>query len=500
MTMVALLGNPVESASPLTLATPHTLSQMLTEPTATNPTPQLKETPISHSIASLRDIPTDVPTTAATSDIYNANDDDRCRTCPSINDDNKTLDPTSLPTWDYRTFLKERLALYNELFPPSTGALIVSTQETQTVPITPADSIVATSDPPAATDPDRITLPKELDALPNALHNELTCMRSTGTLLTCTTDDNYISTTVTPDNDRDQIVNICDERHSNETHHDENQHSNHGYAHHPHDNHASNPRVHEISDADRTANDCRRDDDQNKTNATEQAAHDNNTCENDGCIQPMSPMRHSRQYTPTFPIIGSAINNQHQCQTNLAPSARKQREVETTHAANIHDPTLAQLWIVLEQLEEINIQFARWVDTLTSERTTTTPDNTPGNQMNPLDAPIVTMPTIIQSTPSQHNKYPAYTFLATRVNDPTGGMFFLLPALDRHSPTVRPPPWPPPTPQTKGPNKDHPQNRTQITNLLPTPDTRLFRLMLHRHNPIWPSPIPRRTCALLNCT
>jgi len=500
MTMVALLGNPVESASPLTLATPHTLSQMLTEPTATNPTPQLKDTPFSHSFASLRDIPTEVPTTAATSDIYDADDDDRCRTCPSINDDNTTPDPTSLPTWDLRTYLTERFALYNELFPLSTGASIVSTQATRTVPITPADSLVATSDPPAATDPDRTTLLKELDALSNALHNELTRMRSTGTLPTCTTDNNCISTTVTTDNNRDQIVNINDERLSNATHHDDNQHSNHGYAHHPHDNHANDTQINEISDADRTANDRRSDDDQNKTNATEQAAHDNKPCENDGCIQPMSTMWHSRQYTPTSPIIGSATNTQHQRQTEFAPSARNLREVETINAANKPDPTLAQLWSVLKQLEEINIQFARWVDTLTSERTTTTPDNTPSNQMNPLDAPTVTMPTIIQSTPSQHNKHQAYTFLVTRGNDPTGGMFLLLSPSAKHLLNVHIPPWPPPRAQTKGPNQDLPWNHTQITNLLSTPDARLFRLMPHEHNPIWPSPIPRRTCALLNCT
>jgi len=374
MTMVALLGNPVESASPLTLATPHTLSQMLTEPTVTNPTPQLIETPISNSIASLRDIPTDVPTTAATSDVYDADDDARCRTCPSINDDNTTPHP----------FLKKLDALH------------------------------------------RITLLKELDALQDTLHKELNRMRSNGTLPPCTTDATYVPTIVITNHDRDQTVN-SDERYSNETHHDENQHSNHGYA-HPNDNHASDTSITEISDhAACTANDSRRDDhqhdDKNKSNATEQAAHDNNTCEHDGCIQPMSPMRHSRQYTPTFPIIGHATNNQHKSQNDLAPSAMKQREVETTNVANTPDKTLAQLWIVLKQLEEINIQFARWLDTLTIKKTTTTPDNTPGNQTNLMDAPPATTPTIIQSIPPQHNPHPAYTFLATRVKDPTGGMF-----------------------------------------------------------------------------
>jgi len=187
MTMVALLGNPVESTIPLTLATPHTLSQMLTEPTVMHPTLQLKETPISHSIVALRDIPMDVPMTAATSNVYDADDDDRCHTCPSINDNNTTPDPTFLQDWDYITFLKELDAPHNELFPHSTGASIVSTHETQTDTITPAGSIIATSNPPAAAEPDRITFLKDLDAL----HNELTLMHSTRTFLPRTTDATY---------------------------------------------------------------------------------------------------------------------------------------------------------------------------------------------------------------------------------------------------------------------------------------------------------------------
>jgi len=46
----------------------------------------------------------------------------------------------------------------------------------------------------------------------------------------------------------------------------------------------------------------------------------------------------------------------------------KQRKVETTNVANTPDKTLAQLWIVLKQLEEINIQFAWWLDTLTIKK------------------------------------------------------------------------------------------------------------------------------------
>jgi len=481
MTMVALLGNPVESASPLTLATPHKLSQMLTESTVTHSTPQLKEIPISNSTAALRDIPTEVPTTAAATDVYDDDDDDRCRTCPSINADNTTPDPTFLQNWDYFTFLKELDALHNEFFPPSTGASIASTHETQTDTITPAGSIVATSDPPAVAEPDTITFLKDLEAL----DNELTLMRSTRTCLPRTIDATYIPTPVT----------TSAERNSNETYHDENHHSDHGYANHQHDNNASNNRVNEIRDhADRTTNDSRRDDhqhdDKNKTNATEQAAHNNKTRDNDGSIQPLSPMWHSRQHTSSFPIIG---HNQHNRPTDSAPSAMQQCEVAMPKTDNTPEETLAQLWSVLAQLEEVNKQFAQWLNTLTIDKTTTTPDNTPGNQMNPLKAPTATTPTIIQIIPSQHNKHQADTCYETRVNDPTGGRFLLLSPSDRHLPNVRTPPWPPPTSQIKGPNQDLPWNHTQIINLLSIPDARLFRPMPYRHNPIRPSPILNRT-------
>jgi len=184
-------------------------------------------------------------------------------------------DPPVAAEPDRITFLKELAALHNELFTHSTGTTIKSTQDTYpTDTIMPASSIVATSDPPAAVEPDRTTFLKELDAL----QNKLTLMRSTRTFLQHTTDATYIPTTVTMNNDQEHTVSIS-ERNSNETHHNEKHHNDHSYAHHPHDNHASNNRVNEISDhADRTTNDCRwnehQHDDKNKTHATEHAAHE----------------------------------------------------------------------------------------------------------------------------------------------------------------------------------------------------------------------------------
>ncbi len=626
MTMVALLGHPAKSASPLPNTTVSTHCQFLKDSPATYPTPQLPETHEFYSLAVLRDIPTDVPTTAVADDY---DDDDRSQCHPSISvDDITTIDPTFLQERDafytellhishslgvstqktneelhdsvtaastadndspaiddpdsIHAFLSELDDLHNELLlllpqpsassphtpandacetndgnieyanndlddnndhdnaessnaaynkvdhdinerinnecdnteikdnltgvatprtndntiehePADSDGVTSSppmTQETHTDTITPAGSIVAASDPPAAAEPDRITFLKELDAL----HNELTLMLLPRTFLPRTTDVTHIPMTAAMNNDRDHTVHISDECNNNETHHKERHHNDHSYAHHPHDNHASDNRVNEISDhADRTTDDRRHNDhqhdDKNKTNATEHEARDNKTCENDGCTKLLSPMRHSRQYTPTFQTIGHATHNQHKSQTDSAPSAMKQREVEMTKTDNKSDTTLAQLRILLAQLEEINNQFARWLDTLTIEKPTTTPDNTRGNQMNPLDAPTATTPTIIQSTPSQHNKHQAYTFLVTRGNDPTGGMFLLLSPSAKHLPNVRIPPWPPPRAQTKGPNQDLPWNHTQITNLLSTPDARLFRLMPHEHNPIWPFPI-----------
>jgi len=96
MTMVALLGNPGKNASPLHHATPHKLSQMLKESTVTHLTPQQQKTMIFYPNAALRDIPTDVSTTAAISNAYEIDDAARCCTSPTIDDDNSTPDPPFL--------------------------------------------------------------------------------------------------------------------------------------------------------------------------------------------------------------------------------------------------------------------------------------------------------------------------------------------------------------------------------------------------------------------
>jgi len=46
------------------------------------------------------------------------------------------------------------------------------------------------------------------------------------------------------------------------------------------------------------------------------------------------------------------------------------------------DTTLTQLWCLLAQLKVINNQFSQWLETLTIEKSTMTPDNTPGIPMN----------------------------------------------------------------------------------------------------------------------
>jgi len=166
--MVALLGNPVKSASPLPRAPPYKLSQMMQEPTVMHPTPQPQKTPIFYPTAALRDSATDVSTTAATANAYDVNDDDRCRTRPLIDNDNSTPDPPFFHDWDdlHKDF---------KLFIHSTGASIVRTQATHTDTTVPAGFIVADSDPPVATKKDCTTFFKELEAL----HNEL-FLQSTG--------------------------------------------------------------------------------------------------------------------------------------------------------------------------------------------------------------------------------------------------------------------------------------------------------------------------------
>jgi len=599
MTMVALLGNPVKSASLFPRVTPHKPSQMLKEPTVTHPTPQPQKPPSFYPTAALRDNPTDVSTTAGTSNVYDIDDDDRCRTCSSIDDDNSTPDPPFFQEWDdfYKdfklfinsngasivstqathtdtivpagsvvatsdppaaaeqdrtTFFKELDALHNELFIHSKGASIVSTQETHTDTIVPAGSVVATSDPPAAAEQDRATFLKELDALHNellsqskgasiastpetptdtiapagsvvaaddppataepdhitflkeldALHNELTLMLQPSTNLPRTIEATHTQTTVATNDNRDHTVHITAEPNNIETHHTGDQHHDYGSAHHPDDNHDSKDRANETSDPADRPNDVGGHDD-HKTDNKKYVECDT-TCDNDGYTKPLPQRRHRRQHTPTLPTICHATDHQYKNQTASAPSATEPRDMATTQTGSVTDiqqsprqtptddksnTTLTQLWRLLAQLEVINNQFAQWLDTFTIEKSTTTPDDSPGIPMNRLDAPSETALMITPSTPSLPTKQPAHLQFATCVREPTGRMFLPLSPLEGHPPTVRIPPWPPPISQPTGHNQDTPWNYTRITNLLPTPATRTLRLTPHRHNRTWPSPI-----------
>jgi len=163
MTMVALIGHPVRSARSSPNTTVSTHCQFCKDSPASYPTPQQPEMHEFYSPAVLRDIPTDVPTTAAAPAADNEDDDDRRRCHTSISVDNiTTIDPI---------FLQERDAFYKELlhFANSLGASSSSTNEAQNDSATAA-STAANNDSPAIDDHDSFhTFLSELDAL----HQEL---------------------------------------------------------------------------------------------------------------------------------------------------------------------------------------------------------------------------------------------------------------------------------------------------------------------------------------
>jgi len=148
MTMVALIGHPAKSASPLPTMFTSTHCQMPNEPTASYLPTIYPETNVFPLAAVLHDIPMDIPTTAAAfdADDNDNDDDDRGRSyhLSSAHDAIPTIDPTFLQEWD--TFYTEFLAFVN-----STGALTPSTNE-NTSKHKPAGSVVATNNPPAADD------------------------------------------------------------------------------------------------------------------------------------------------------------------------------------------------------------------------------------------------------------------------------------------------------------------------------------------------------------
>jgi len=76
MTMVALIGHPAKSASPLPTMIISTHCQVLQEPTASYLTMQHPETNDFYLTAVLCNIPMDIPTTAAALDANDDDDDD----------------------------------------------------------------------------------------------------------------------------------------------------------------------------------------------------------------------------------------------------------------------------------------------------------------------------------------------------------------------------------------------------------------------------------------
>jgi len=149
MTMVALLGQPDKSANPSPSPTVSTHCQLPKDSPASYPTPKQQETTDFYSPAVLRDIPTDVPTTAEATDADDNDDDNRCRCHPLTSADNiSTTAPTFLPDWD---------AFYNK-FLQFAHSFDVSTPNTNEAPI---DSVTAASnatnnDLPAIDDPDSL--------------------------------------------------------------------------------------------------------------------------------------------------------------------------------------------------------------------------------------------------------------------------------------------------------------------------------------------------------
>jgi len=162
MTMVALLGHPAKSDSLSPHTTVSTQCQFSKDSPATYPAPQQPETHEFYLPAVLRDIPTDVPTTADTDD---DDDDDRRRCHPSITVDDFT---TTAPT-----FLQEKDTFYTELLQLA-HSLGVSTQTTnEELHDSLAAASTADNDSPAINDPDSIhAFLSEL----NDLHNELTLL------------------------------------------------------------------------------------------------------------------------------------------------------------------------------------------------------------------------------------------------------------------------------------------------------------------------------------
>jgi len=122
---------------------------------------------------------------------------------------------------------------------------------------------------------------------------------------------------------------------------------------------------------------------------------------------------------------------------NIMQSPRK------TPTADKSDAIFAQLWILLVQLEEINIWFALLLDTLTIPKPTTTSNNPSGNQLHQLGALNMNTLQIFMPTSTLHDNEPAFTPNATLATEPMEQRFPLLLPSGRQTLTVCIPPWPP---------------------------------------------------------
>ncbi len=123
--------------------------------------------------------------TAATN-AYNDDDDDRCCNCPSIDNDNSTIDPT--PLLHGEEFYKDFQHFIHSISTPT-----ALTKETHS-DIVPAGSVDATSNPPADAKPEYTIFIKEL----HALHNELTILLLPSTSPPCIIEDQPTLMTVLP--------------------------------------------------------------------------------------------------------------------------------------------------------------------------------------------------------------------------------------------------------------------------------------------------------------
>jgi len=237
--------------------------------------------------------------------------------------------------------------------------------------ILPVGPVAAACNFPAAETPEYLTFLQELDEL----HNKLTLLLSSST-----SHPSIIEPKTTPakdatDNDvcakidhttadsaqiaiehHGKVYNDCDDNRKQANRESEN-------------------RANDTSDSAKRNNDDRdkteHKHDDRENNKQSNATRNNHKCDN-------------QQYTPTFETTRSQTHQQRHRQTDPAPPAIMERNMPPTD--NKSDATLAQLWSLLAQLEEINTQFALFLDTLTTPESSTTPSNPLCKQSTQQDA------------------------------------------------------------------------------------------------------------------